>query len=258
MRDMVHFIPIVTFLMALGFSWELVRRFRSRPGSLHLLWWAIGVATYAAGTLTESLTTLLGWHDSVFRAWYITGALMGGAPLAQGTVYLLLPRRRAHLLTGLLLAAIVTAGSCVLLSPIRYDMVEPYRLSGRVLEWGWVRLFSPFINLYAVTFLIGGAIYSAIRYWRLKETHHRAIGNVWIAVGALLPGIGGAFTRFGHTEVLYVTELLGLVAIYVGYRLAVSQPALTPAHSAPGSGAGEGSSSSSPVSGGSSLAASAP
>jgi len=117
-----------------------------------------------------------------------------------------------------------------------------------------VRLFSPFINLYAVTFLIGGAIYSAIRYWRRKETHHRAVGNVWIAVGALLPGVGGAFTRFGHTEVLYVTELLGLVAIYVGYRLAVFHPA-SPAHSTPGSGAGEPSS---PVSGGSSLAASAP
>ena len=121
-----------------------------------------------------------------------------------------------------------------------------------------MRLFSPFINLYAVTFLIGGAIYSAIRYWRRKETHHRAIGNVWIAVGALLPGIGGAFTRFGHTEVLYVTELLGLVAIYVGYRLAVSQPALPQTHSAPDSGAGEESNSSSPVSGGSSLAASPP
>jgi len=255
MRDIVQFIPIITFLMALGFSGVLVQRFRSRPGSLHLLWWAIGVATYAAGTLTESLTTLLGWQEPVFRAWYITGALMGGAPLAQGTVYLLLPRRRAHLLTGILLATIVTAGTCVLLSPIRYDLVEPYRLSGRVLEWSWVRLFSPFINLYAVTFLIGGAIYSAIRYWRRKETHHRAVGNVWIAVGALLPGVGGAFTRFGHTEVLYVTELLGLVAIYVGYRLAVSHPASPPAHSTPGSSAGE---SSSPVSGGSSLAASAP
>ena len=40
-----------------------------------------------------------------------------------------------------------------------------------------------------------------------------------IAVGALLPGIGGSFTRFGHTEVLYVTEFIGLGWIYYGYRL---------------------------------------
>lgn len=31
---------------------------------------------------------------------------------------------------------------------------------------------------------------------------------------------GGAFTRFGHTEVLYVTELIGLALIYIGFRYA--------------------------------------
>ena len=49
--------------------------------------------------------------------------------------------------------------------------------------------------------------------------------NVYIAVGSMLPGIGGTFTRFGHTEVLYVTEFLGLVILYHGFRLnVVSQP----------------------------------
>lgn len=257
MRDVVQFIPIITFLLAIGFSGVLVRRFRARPGSLHLLWWAIGVATYAAGTLTESLTTLLGWREPIFRAWYITGALLGGAPLAQGTVYLMFPRRRAHLLTAALLVLIVTAATCVLRSPIRYELVEPYRLSGRVLEWSWVRLFSPFINLYAVIFLIGGAILSAVRYRRRWETRQRAIGNVWIAVGALLPGIGGTFTRLGHTEVLYVTELLGLVAIYRGYRLAISRPVPPAGQPAMGSEAPEASGSG-PPSGGSSLEAASP
>ena len=95
-------------------------------------------------------------------------------------------------------------------------------MSGRVLEWRWVRLFSPFINLYAVIFLVGGAIVSAARYKRTREMYHWFVGNVWIAIGAILPGIGGAFTRFGHTEVLYVTELFGLLCIYVGYRLNTS------------------------------------
>ncbi|MGH7532920.1 MAG: hypothetical protein ACREL4_06495, partial [Gemmatimonadales bacterium] len=44
---------------------------------------------------------------------------------------------------------------------------------------------------------------------------------VYIAVGGLLPGIGGTFTRFGHVEVLYVTELIGLVLIFVGFRTAI-------------------------------------
>ena len=215
--SVVGYIPILTTIVALTFTVVLVRRYRERHG-LHHLWWAIGTLTYAVGTTTESLTTLLGWHEPIFRAWYISGALLGGAPLAQGTVYLLLRRRTANTLTVLLAAVVLTASVCAVLSPINYAAVQPFRLTGRVLEWYWVRMFSPFINLYAVTFLIGGAILSALRYRHRRETYHRYVGNVLIAFGALLPGIGGAFTRFGHTEVLYVTELLGLLLIYTGFR----------------------------------------
>jgi len=38
------------------------------------------------------------------------------------------------------------------------------------------------------------------------------------AVGAILPGIGGSYARMGVVEVLYVTELVGLVLIWAGYR----------------------------------------
>lgn len=136
-------------------------------------------------------------------------------------MYLHLPHRVANRLTLIVGSVIVIAGLCVIASPIDYALVEPFRLSGKVLAWGWVRLFSPFINLYAVVFLVGGAIVSAERYRRTRETYHRFIGNVYIAIGAILPGIGGAATRFGHTEVLYVTELLGLLFIFTGYRLNV-------------------------------------
>jgi len=216
----VHYIPILTTFLALGFAGVLFRRYRER-GRPHLLWWGIGMLTYAAGTITESLTTLAGWHAGLFRAWYITGALLGGAPLAQGTVYLLLPKRVADRLTALLVTAVLTGALFVLLSPLDYSLVEPHRLSGKVLVWHWVRYLSPFINLYALTFLVGGAVLSAVRYARQRETRHRVLANVAIAAGGILPGIGGAFTRFGHVEVLYVTEFLGLLLIALGYRLSV-------------------------------------
>jgi hypothetical protein len=44
------------------------------------------------------------------------------------------------------------------------------------------------------------------------------LGNWLIALGALLPGIGGAFTRMGYVEVLFVTEFFGIVLIWAGYR----------------------------------------
>lgn len=215
----VHYLPIVTTALAVPFSLNLWARYRSRPGSTHLLCWCLGVAIYGLGTLTEALTTLTGWHAGIFRAWYISGALLGGSPLAQGTVYLLLSRRTANRLTLALVSYVSIAAICVLLSPLDYSRVEPHRLSGAVLQWHWVRLLSPVANTYAVIFLIGGAIASAFRYSGQRETRHRFFGNVLIAVGAILPGIGGTATRMGHVEVLYVTELLGLLLIWWGYRL---------------------------------------
>ena len=222
MRDPVLFIPIATTMLAVLFSVALLRRWRQRGGT-HLLWWSAGTATYALGTITESLTTLAGWHLPLFKLWYISGALLGGAPLAQGTVYLLLARRTANRLTVALVSVILVAATCVALSPVRLELVEPHRLTGAVLGWQWVRAFSPFINLYAVVFLIGGAILSMWRYARQRDTAYRAIGNAFIAAGSILPGIGGTFTRFGHTEVLYVTEFLGLCLLWVGYRYITSR-----------------------------------
>ncbi len=86
---------------------------------------------------------------------------MGGAPLAQGTVYLLLRRRSADVLSAILIAVVAVASVCVLLTPLDHSLVEAHRLSGSVMEWQWVRLFSPFVNAYAFVFLVGGAAWSA-------------------------------------------------------------------------------------------------
>ena len=222
MRSAVHYLPLLTSALALWFAPQLFRRWGARRPAPHLFWWGLGVALYGVGTVTESLTTLLGWSEPVFRAWYISGALLGGAPLAQGTAYLLLPRRSADRLTALLLAVVAVAAACVLLSPIALERVEAHRLSGRVLEWAWVRRFSPFINSYAFLMLVGGALLSAWRFRGVPGGRGKVLGNVAIAAGGLLPGIGGTFTRFGHVEVLYVTELAGLLLIYAGYRLNIA------------------------------------
>jgi len=224
MRSFVHYIPILTTVVAVLFAWVIFERYRSVRSGPHLAWWAAGVLLYGVGTFTESSVTLFGWNPVIFKAWYISGALLGGAPLAQGTVYLLLKRKTANVLTAVLVPLIVVAAIAVVFSPIDYGVVETHRLSGTAMGWQWVRLFSPFINTYAFIFLVGGAVLSAFRYWKRRGSAYRVRGNVLIAVGALLPGIGGMATRMGHTEVLYVMELIGLSLIWLGYREIVRGP----------------------------------
>jgi hypothetical protein len=214
----VHYLPIFTTLISAAFAFVILSRYRSKPQAKHLLWWGIGVAIYGAGTLVESLTTLFGWHVVFFKAWYIVGALLGGAPLALGTVYLLMGKRAGDIAAVTLVWIVGVTSTFVVLSPIRTELIDPAILNSKVLEWQTIRIVSPFVNGLAALFLIGGAFYSAGQYFRRPEMRNRFIGNLLIAVGAILPGVGGMMSRMGHTEGLYVGELIGIILIWYGYR----------------------------------------
>jgi len=57
---------------------------------------------YAISTLTEFYTETFGLLDVIFRLWFFFGAICVVAYLGQGTVYLLLRRRPAHILMAIL------------------------------------------------------------------------------------------------------------------------------------------------------------
>jgi hypothetical protein len=212
------YLPILSTLISAAFAWVILARYRLKRQSYHLLWWGIGIATYGVGTLIESLVTLFGWQSALFKAWYIAGALLGGAPLAVGAIYLLFGRRAGRIAVVLLLTAVGVTSIFVILSPVRIDLVDPTMLSGKALAWQSIRRVSPFINSLAALFLVGGAIYSAVRFFGHPESRHVSIGNIFIAVGALLPGVGGMGSRMGHTELLYIAEFIGVILIWIGYK----------------------------------------
>ncbi|MEL7061979.1 MAG: hypothetical protein AAGN46_18275 [Acidobacteriota bacterium] len=232
----VHYLPIVTTVLSALFLVALLRHWNRRRSGPHLLWWAFGMFTYGLGTGLESTITLFGNSVGLTKAWYIAGALLGGYPLAQGSVYLLMRRRTAHWLTGVSLPFLAVAALCVVLSPVRLEELLPHKPAGSVLAWEWVRWMTPVINLYAVVFLIGGAILSALRFARMRGegidaagNGARALGNALIAFGALLPGIGGTMAKAGVVEALYVGELVGLLFIFAGYRACATAGAAQPA-----------------------------
>jgi hypothetical protein len=212
------YVPIATTILSVFFFIEIYKHYQRRK-TTYLLWWSLGVLTFGLGTFAESYHALFGWNEVNLKFWYIVGALLGGFPLAQGSVYLLMRRKFANVTTVLFVGLIIVAAIFVLMSPIALPDDFDGRLTGKVLEWQWIRKMSPFINIYAFIFLVGGAIYSAIRYYRLGQKEAPFKGNIFIAIGGLLPGIGGTFTRFGYVEVLFITELIGLLLIYFGYRV---------------------------------------
>ena len=221
MGDFVSYLPIGTTLVSAVFAFIVFRRWRRKPDALHLLWWTAGVALFGVGTFFEGWTSTVGWTEPVFRGWYISGALLGGAPLAVGTIYLLMARRTAHIIAASLVCYVAFASIFVILTPLDHSRVEEHGLTGAVIEWTWVRAFSPVVNTGALIALVGGAIASAAMF-RRDGAARRVQANVLIAVGAILPGIGGSFTRAGYTEVLYVTELFGVLLFFAGFHLSTT------------------------------------
>jgi hypothetical protein len=98
--NLTHYLPAVSTLVAAAFFRVLWLHWKRKPSARYVLWWMIGVGLYGLGTLTEAWTTIFGWQEPIFRTWYVAGALLGGAPLAQGTVYLLLRKRTADRLSS--------------------------------------------------------------------------------------------------------------------------------------------------------------
>jgi hypothetical protein len=225
-RSAVHYLPILTTALSALFATSLYRRWRARR-SPHLWWWAFGITTYGLGTAIESTITLGGNSVLLTKVWYIAGAILGGYPLAQGSLYLSWPRPLANKLTVASLTLVVVAAILVILSPVNLAALDPVRPSGAVLQWSWVRLLTPFINVYAVFFLIGGAIRSAWRHYRERGHKYRAAGNALIALGAILPGVGGSFAKAGMVEVLYVGECIGIMLIWIGDRVCSREQAST-------------------------------
>ena len=214
----VHYLPILTTLFSIYFLTDIGGRYLAKGGR-HLMWWAIGVFTYGLGTFLEGFITLFGNTPFRNKAWYVAGAILGGYPLAQGSVYLHFSRRTANILTAISLPFIVISAILVFLSPLDLTLLETFRPSGASLQWQWVRLLTPFINNYSAIFLIGSAFYSAIRWAKVENGKNRAIGNALISLGALLPGIGGGMAKAGMVEALYVGEFVGIILIYIGYRV---------------------------------------
>lgn len=225
---LVHYVPIATTFISAAFVIALLLRASKKNWPAHLMWWAFGVTAYGLGTALESAVTLFGNSPELTRWWYWAGAILGGYPLATGTVYLLNKRRTANLLTAASLLVVGVATVAVFLTPLNVEAVQAHRPSGDVIGWRWIRYLTPFINIYAAVFLIGGAVWSSLKFCKSPEHRDRTIGTALIACGALLPGIGGSMAKAGIVEGLYVGEFCGIILIWLGYEFCIRNRAPTP------------------------------
>ena len=233
-------IPFISSIVSFVFAVIIFKRYADRRGT-HLLIWGIGMVFYGIGGFCEAYFGAFGWNPLIFRMWYLFGAILVAAWLGQGTVYLLAKRKWANALAALLILGSVYAAFRVFTAELDPTLMTSSvhtgsELSGHAIVTSGIRTLTPIFNLYGTVTLVGGAVYSAYIFWRKRILLNRTLGNLLIAVGALAPAFGGAFSRFGIPGALYYGELFGAILLFAGFIRATTpmkntepQPAPTPA-----------------------------
>jgi len=211
---MSYVIPLISAIVSLVFALAVLDQYFGRRQPYQLVW-AIGLLMYCASTAAEFWTEAYGLNLTAYRLWYFFGAICVAAYLGMGTLYLLARRRVAHIVMGVLGAATIYALVAVFTAPVEIGGLAS--LSGEAMP-RYVRLSTPFLNGFGTVALVGGALYSAWYFWRRRVLRYRILSNVLIAVGAILPALGGTWIRVESSfQALYVLELAGIVIIFLGF-----------------------------------------
>ncbi len=220
------YIPYLSTLVTFIFAVAVYNRYRQRGGT-HLLFWAIGLLFYGLGTLSEVVLSAT-FNAFVLKIWYLTGAMLTAAWLGAGTVYLLIRKgNTARIAAWILIAVSLLAFVLVIFAPTlsaSFDVTRPVSEQYKeILTRNGLTIFLTIIlNIYGTITLVGGAIYSAFLFWRKKILANRMFGNVLIAAGALSPAMGGTLLKAGYADMLYVSEFIGAILMFIGFAMATA------------------------------------
>ena len=210
----ISVVPLVSSIVSLVFAVIVLDQFFARRKSYQLIW-AIGLFMFFISTGAEFWTGTWGLNETVYRLWYLFGAIFVAAYLGMGTLYLLTPQRTAHIILAILLLASLYAIFRVFTASL--DLSTLQGLSGEAMPQG-VRLLTPFFNTFGTVALVGGAIYSAWVFWKRRLMPHRVVSNILIAVGAILIASGGTLLKAGGPLIAYhLLHLLGIIIVFTGF-----------------------------------------
>ncbi len=225
---------LITTIISGIFAASVLRRWlrarregKQRP---HLRAWGIGLVLYCIGALSQVVLSLA-WSPLFFGLWYWTGALAVAPWLGQGTVYLLVRRGNIarNIETALILVCIMTLPWLLLLTPMNGAAWQPgidmNVILHQVLQADKSRsMFVGVMNTWGTLALVGGAIYSSILFHRKEILRNRMMGNWLIALGGLLPALGGALVAINLTQFNYLGIMAGVILIFIGFLMTTNVP----------------------------------
>jgi hypothetical protein len=224
----MQYISILSTVICFVFAASVLNRYRYRKGT-HLLYWGIGLVMFGLATLSEIILAF-SYSPLALKTWFLFGAMLTAAWLGQGTVFLLV--RKPGIARGMAIGLIVlslVATFLVFITPVNasspaYNLAQSATAQYQQIlaVKGWILVLTILLNTYGLITLVGGAIYSAFLFWRKRVLVNRVVGNILIAAGALVLGAAGSLARAGLADWVYISNLLGIILMYVGFLQATA------------------------------------
>ena len=109
-------LPAATSLIALVFALALADQWRERRRPFQLIW-ALGMLFFGIAAGCEALAAASGWSETLYRTWYLTGAVWTAGWLGLGTAFLLGRTRFGYAFA----ASLFLAGLFTVLTQRRYE-----------------------------------------------------------------------------------------------------------------------------------------
>jgi hypothetical protein len=208
-------LPIISAVIALAcaiaVTLDLVRK--PRPDRIA---WLVAFALFAIAAGAEAIGDAAHWTPLLVRLYYVTGAVLVVGFLALGQLLLLEPKRIGRIAPGVGLLMIALSVSTVWGASIDSTKLETDGWEALHRSTGLI-LLTVGINSLGTLILIGGLVYSAIRFRQLGTMRNRMLGCLLIAGGTLVVAAGGTLTRFGSQQYLYIAMSVGIALIFTGY-----------------------------------------
>jgi hypothetical protein len=218
--------PLAAALVSAAFAVLVLRSWRVRRGP-HLAAWSLALAMFGLASLAAALGMLLGWDGPLFRTYYLFGAIVNVPVLALGTVYLLAPRRVAHICT--IAVAVLAVGAAVDVFEVGLR-TEAFSTAGippasEVLPDS-IRTLSRIFSFAGFFVVVGGAVWSAARLVRQRAPHLRRLAgaNLLIAGGTTVTAAASGFVRYGRGSIFSIGLLVGVSLMFAGFLRTRARP----------------------------------
>jgi len=215
--------PIAAALVSTIFAIQLLTSWAHRK-RLPQLAWGIAMLMYALASFAVAAGVSGGWDPTLYRVYWLFGACLNVPYLALGSVALLGKRAVTAIALVLVVVATVIGVAVIGAATVHIAAPAPKQIPRGSKAWGKGTLAATLptymsIPAYVIVVLIAVA---SSRGGKLLP--HRVRGNWLIAIGATLVAAGAPFARYGRGAAFSVFLAVGVVVMFLGFRLTSKGP----------------------------------